>query len=181
MAEKQLNSGNSTRMEYLFPIRFAVGWMFLDGGLRKAVLKPAKLDPNSSSFVGGKLVNFLPHSGPFKSLLLMTLENRSLDVSFLTAFSYIEIIAGLLLVLGLLTRLAALGSLFMSVGFAPAYWLGSTCEDEWQIGALLTAGSIVLMLTASGRVMGLDKFLYERLGDRPISKKVPILNMIKLW
>ncbi|MEM0169509.1 MAG: TQO small subunit DoxD, partial [Metallosphaera sp.] len=95
MAEKQLNSGNSTRMEYLFPIRFAVGWMFLDGGLRKAVLKPAKLDPNSSSFVGGKLVNFLPHSGPFKSLLLMTLENRSLDVSFLTAFSYIEIIAGL--------------------------------------------------------------------------------------
>jgi|GEM_PF-1591273 len=52
MAKTELNEGNSTRMEYIWPIRFAVGWMFLDGGLRKAVLKPEKLDPNSSSFVG---------------------------------------------------------------------------------------------------------------------------------
>ncbi|MCH1771123.1 MULTISPECIES: thiosulfate:quinone oxidoreductase large subunit [Metallosphaera] len=182
MAEKQgLNPGNSTRMEYLFPIRFAVGWMFLDGGLRKAVLKPAKLDPNSSSFVGGKLVNFLPHAGPFKPFLLMTLENRTLDVTFLTVFSYIEIIAGLFLVIGFLTRLSALAALFMSVGFAPAYWLGSTCEDEWQIGALLTAGSVVLMLTATGRVFGVDSVLYKKFGDRPLSKRIPILNMIKLW
>jgi len=169
-----------TRMEYLFPVRFAVGWMFLDGGLRKAVLKPAKLDPNSASFVGGKLVNFLPHAGPFKGLLLMTLENRSLDVTFLTVFSYIEIIAGLFIIIGLLTRLAALGALAMSVGFAPAYWLGSTCEDEWQIGALLTAGSVMLILTGAGRVWGLDYFLYKKLGDRPIAN-VPILKWIKLW
>jgi len=37
------------------------------------------------------------------------------------------------------------------------------------------------MLTASGRVMGLDSILYKKLGDRALSKKVPILNMIKLW
>ncbi|AWR99063.1 thiosulfate:quinone oxidoreductase large subunit [Metallosphaera hakonensis] len=181
MAEKQLNPGNSTRMEYLFPIRFAVGWMFLDGGLRKAVLKPAKLDPSSSSFVGGKLVNFLPHAGPFKPFLLMTLENKALDVTFLTLFSYVEIIAGLFLILGLLTRLSAFAALLMSVGFAPAYWLGSTCEDEWQIGSLLTAGSVVLMLTATGRTMGLDALLYRKFGDRALSRKVPILNLIKLW
>ncbi|QKR00172.1 DoxX family membrane protein [Metallosphaera tengchongensis] len=178
---QNLNEANSTRQEYLFPLRFAVGWMFLDGGLRKAVLKPAKLDPNSSSFVGGKLVNFLPHAGPFKPLLLMTLENRALDVTFLTVFSYLEILAGLFIIIGLVTRLSSLGALAMSLGFAPAYWLGSTCEDEWQIGSLLTAGAVVLMLTASGRVFGLDYYLYKRFGDRPISRKLPLLNMIKLW
>ena len=51
----------------------------------------------------------------------MTLENRSLDVTFLTVFSYVEIIVGILIVVDLLTRLAALGALAMSVGFAPAY------------------------------------------------------------
>jgi thiosulfate:quinone oxidoreductase subunit DoxD (EC 1.-.-.-) len=181
MSKEKINEGNSTRMEYLLPLRFAVGWMFLDGGLRKAVLKPSKLDPNSSSFVGGKLVNFLPHAGPFKPFLIMTLENRALDVAFLTIFSYVEIIAGLFIIIGLLTRISSLDALIMSLGFAPAYWLGSTCEDEWQIGSLLTAGAVVLMLTASGRVMGLDSILYKKLGDRALSKKVPILNMIKLW
>jgi len=65
IAKTEFNEGNTTRLEYVWPIRFAVGWMFLDGGLRKAVLKPAKLDPSSSSFVGGKLVNFLPHARAF--------------------------------------------------------------------------------------------------------------------
>jgi len=124
-------------------------------------------------------VNFLPHTGPFKPLLLMTLENRTLDATFLTVFSYVELLVGIMIVIGLLTRLASLGALAMSVGFAPAYWLGSTCEDEWQIGALLTAGSVVLMLTAAGRVWGLDHFLYKKFGDRPIAN-VPILKWIKL-
>ena len=163
-------------MAYTFRCRLDV----FRRGLRKAVLKPEKLDPNSSSFVGGKLVNFLPHAGPFKPFLLMTLENRTLDVTFLTVFSYVELLVGIMIVIGLLTRLAALGALAMSVGFAPAYWLGSTCEDEWQIGALLTAGSVVLMLTAAGRLWGLDHFLYKKFGDRPIAN-VPILKWIKLW
>ncbi len=181
MSKVKMNEGNSTRMEYLWPLRFAAGWMFLDGGLRKAVLKPEKLNPLSASFVGGKLVNFLPHAGPFKPFLLMTLENRVLDVTFLTAFSYLEIVVGLFLILGVLTRLAAFGALLMSAGFAPAYWLGSTCEDEWQIGALLVAGSLVLMLTASGRTWGFDSLLYRRFGDRALSRRLPLLKWIKLW
>ncbi|BCU66976.1 quinol oxidase [Sulfolobales archaeon HS-7] len=179
MTQKNVQA-NTTRMEYLFPVRFAVGWMFLDGGLRKAVLAPVKLNPNSPSFAGGKLVNFLPHAGPFQGFLLTILENRGLDIAFITTFSYLEIIVGLLLVLGLLTRLSAFGAALMAAGFAPAYWLGSTCEDEWQIGALLVAGAITLMLTASGRTFGLDKFLYEKFGDRGIAN-VPILKWIKLW
>ncbi|AKA75135.1 DoxX family membrane protein [Saccharolobus solfataricus] len=180
MANKQVVD-NLTRKEYLFPIRFAVGWMFFDGGIRKAILKPAKLDPNSSSFVGGKLVNFLPHAGPFKDFLLMTLENRTFDVTFLTIFSYVEILVGLFLIIGFLTRLSAFGAAVMAIGMAPAYWLGSTCEDEWQIGSLLTAGAIVLMLTAAGRVWGVDYYLYKKFGDWSLSKKIPLLNLIKFW
>jgi len=110
----------------------------------------------------------------------MTLENHTFDVTFLTLFSYIEIIAGLFLVIGFLTRLAAFGTGAMAIGMAPAYWLGSTCEDEWRIGALLTAGAIVVMLTGAGRVWGLDYFLYKKFGDRGIAN-VPILKWIKLW
>ncbi|NON63334.1 TQO small subunit DoxD, partial [Acidianus sp. RZ1] len=108
------------------------------------------------------------------------LENRSFDVTFLTLFSYIEIIAGLFIIIGFLTRLAAFGAIGMSVGFAPAYWLGSTCEDEWQIGALLTAGAVTIMLTGAGRVWGIDSLIFKKLGDRPIAN-VPILKWIKLW
>ncbi len=48
---------------YTWFLRFAVGWDYLDGGLRKAVLAPQKLAVGTPTFVLNKLVSFLPHAG----------------------------------------------------------------------------------------------------------------------
>jgi len=165
----------------LFPIRFAVGWMWLDGGLRKALLKPTKLDPNSPSFVLNKVVTFLPHAGVFRPELISFLENPSLGATFLTIFSWFEILVGLFLIIGFLTRLWAFIGSAMAVSLAPAAWLGSTCEDKWQIFSLLLAGGVTLMLAGAGRYWGVDYFLYKKFGDRGIFQNVPILKWIKLW
>ena len=46
---------------YTWILRFAVGWDYFDGGLRKAVLAPQKLAVGTPTFVLNKLVSFLPH------------------------------------------------------------------------------------------------------------------------
>ena len=180
MAEKEVDVKHVEAVS-LFPIRFAVAWMWLDGGLRKAVLAPQKLNPNSPSFVLNKVVTFLPHAGIFKPELISFLENPSLGATFLAIFSWFEIIVGLFLLIGFLTRLMSFIAAAMAVSLAPAAWLGSTCEDEWQIFSLLLAGAVTLMLAGAGRYWGVDYFLYKKFGDRGISKTLPILKWIKLW
>jgi thiosulfate dehydrogenase [quinone] large subunit len=174
------NVGYYAPTAYLLPLRISVGWMWLDGGLRKLVLAPAKVDPASSSFVLGKFVTFLPHAGPFTQFLKYMLENPSIGSPFLIAYSVLELLVGSFLILGFLTRLAGFGGAVMAASLTPAFWLGSTCEDEWQIGSLLVAGGVVLMLTAAGRKYGVDSYLYRRLGDRGIAN-LPLLRQIKLW
>ncbi len=170
---------NVKTISYL-PLRFAVGWMWLDGGLRKAVLKPAKLDPSSSSFVLNKVVTFLPHAGLFKGPLLSFLQDPSLGATFLTIFSAFEIIVGVALIFGILSRLFGFIAGGMALSLAPAAWLGSTCEDEWQILALLLAGAVSIMIAGAGRKYGVDEILYRKYGDRPIIN-APLLKYIRLW
>ncbi|PSN85512.1 quinol oxidase [Candidatus Marsarchaeota G1 archaeon BE_D] len=180
MSEKLQQLDYSTPSEYLLPLRIGVGWMWFDGGLRKLVLAPDKVNPSSSSFVLGKLVTFLPHAGFFQPFLKFVLENPAIGAPFLVVYSVLELVIGSLLVIGLFTRLAGFGSALMASSLAPAFWLGSTCEDEWQIGSLLLAGGVVLMLSAAGRKFGLDSLLFRKYGDRGLLN-VPLLKHIKLW
>ncbi|PSN95841.1 quinol oxidase [Candidatus Marsarchaeota G2 archaeon ECH_B_2] len=172
--------GSYVPAAYMLPLRIGVGWMWLDGGLRKLVLAPQKVNPASASFVLGKFVTFLPHSGPFEGFLKFMLENPSLGSPFLIVYSVLELVVGTLLIIGLFTRLAGFGGALMAASLAPAFWLGSTCEDEWQIGSLLVAGGVVLMLSAAGRRYGLDSYLYRRFGDRGVLN-TKLLRHIKLW
>lgn len=162
------------------PLRFGVGWMWLDGGLRKAVLAPQKLDPSSTAFVLNKVVTFLPHSGPFRPYLVSMLEDPSLGATFLTIFSWFEVLIGLFIVIGFLSRLSGFIAGGMALSLAPAAWLGSTCEDEWQILSLLLAGAVSIMIAGAGRKYGVDELLYKRFGDRGIAN-LPLLKYIKLW
>jgi thiosulfate dehydrogenase [quinone] large subunit len=177
--EEKEDLENVKTISYL-PLRFAVGWMWLDGGLRKAVLKPAKLDPNSPSFVLNKVVTFLPHAGIFKGALLSFLSDPSFGATFLAIFSAFEIIVGLALIIGVLSRFFGFIAAGMALSLAPAAWLGSTCEDEWQILSLLLAGAVSIMIAGAGRKYGVDEILYKKYGDRPIIN-APLLKYIRLW
>ncbi len=68
----------------------------------------------------------------------------------------------------------------MALSLAPAAWLGSTCEDEWQILSLLLAGAVSIMIAGAGRKYGVDEILYKKYGDRPIIN-APLLKYIRLW
>ena len=77
-------------------------------------------------------------------------------------FSAAELVVGLMLIAGLLTR----GAAFVSVGFAVLLmlmfgWQGATCVDEWTMAASNLAMGAALMLAGSG-AFSLDNVLLRR-------------------
>ncbi len=133
-------------------LRLVAGWMFLSAAHRRLVLAPGKLDPDSASYLGHKFNQFMPGAiGGVDRLIAALLDAPSALHAFLWSFTIIEGLVGLALIFGLGTRLAAVGSAAMSVGILlGAGWLGPTCLDEWQIGALGGAVGSALMLTGAG-------------------------------
>ncbi len=133
------------------PIRLVMGWLFFSAFLRRFILVPPKLDPNSAAYVGYKFNNFLPNALWIKPMIENLLLDGSLLYTFLIIFTIIEGLVGLALFFGLGTRLAAFGSAALSWGILMgAGWLGSTCLDEWQIGVFGIAGGLTLLLTGGG-------------------------------
>lgn len=140
-------------------LRLATGWLFFSAFHRRLLLD-MKLDPEAASYVGRKFNTFMPGSILGVDQLIATLLDHpaALEV-FLWSFTIIEALVGLALILGLGTRLAALGVLLLSAGILfGAGWLGPTCLDEWQIGAFGIAGGAGLMLGGGG-ALSLDAWL----------------------
>ena len=124
--------------KFLPIVRMTLGWMFLSAFVRRVINVPAKLDPHSSAYVGGKLITFIPHAwDPIKPFLVSVLQNPGLLYDFIVLFTILEGVFGLFMMLGFLTRLSGLviAGLAWGIGLA-AGWLGSTCVDEWQIAAM---------------------------------------------
>src|SRR5690554_1683871 len=77
-------------------------------------------------------------------------------------FTIVEAVVGLLLMLGLFTRLMSIGVFFLAMGILlGSGWIGTTCLDEWQIGVLGVAGGFTLFLTGSG-LYSVDNWLMKR-------------------
>jgi uncharacterized membrane protein YphA (DoxX/SURF4 family) len=135
----------------LTPVRWAAGFMLLSAFLRRTIQAPAKLDPASSAYVGKKFVTFLPHALLIQPLLRYLIGHPPLLYAFLLTFTALEGLLGALLILGLATRLSAAGATLLSAGILlGSGWMGSTCVDEWQIGALLVAGTSALVVSGAG-------------------------------
>jgi len=66
------------------------------------------------------------------------------------------------MMLGLFTRLAALGTFMLAMGILlGSGWIGTTCLDEWQIGVLGIACGLAVFLSGSQRY-ALDAYLINR-------------------
>jgi len=48
-----------TTQKFLPVLRITLGWMFLSAFVRRVINVPAKLNPQSSAYVGGKILTFL--------------------------------------------------------------------------------------------------------------------------
>jgi thiosulfate dehydrogenase (quinone) len=133
-------------------IRVVVGWMFFSAFHRRVILEPDKLVPEAAGYVGEKFNQFMPGAIlGVGDLIAFLLDRPDFLHVFLWSFTVIEALVGLALIVGAATRLAALGTLLLSAGILfGAGWLGPTCLDEWQIGALGIAGGAALMLGGAG-------------------------------
>jgi thiosulfate dehydrogenase (quinone) len=134
----------------LLSIRFIQGFIHWGGGSRRFIYAPAKLDPTSTNWMANKFQSAMP--GALLYLLYASL----------ILFSAVELITGLLLMTGFLTRVAALSSIGLSVVLMLMFgWQGATCIDEWTMAACNLAIGATLMLGGSG-AFSLDNALLAR-------------------
>src|SRR6266481_197555 len=104
---------------------------------RRFIYAPAKLDPNAASWMANKFQSAMPGAllGT-DHVIAFLLHHFYLLYAALIIFSAAELIVGLFLMTGFLTRAAALVSIGLSVVLMLMFgWQGATCIDEWTMAA----------------------------------------------
>jgi uncharacterized membrane protein YphA (DoxX/SURF4 family) len=154
----------------LLSIRFIQGFIYWGGGSRRFIYAPSKLDPNAASWMANKFQSAMPGALlRIDHIIAFLLHHFYLLYASLILFSAAELIVGLCLMAGFLTRAAALASIGLSVVLMLMFgWQGATCIDEWTMAACNLAIGATLMLGGSG-AFSLDNALLARksaLADR---------------
>ena len=147
----------------LLSIRFIQGFIYWGGGSRRFIYAPAKLDPHAANWMANKFQSAMPGAllGT-DHIIAFLLHHFYLLYASLILFSAAELITGLFLMTGFLTRLAALVSIGLSVVLMLMFgWQGATCIDEWTMAACNLAIGATLMLGGSG-AFSLDNALLAR-------------------
>jgi thiosulfate dehydrogenase (quinone) len=154
----------------LLSVRAIQGFIYWGGGSRRFIYGPEKLNPDAPTWMANKLQSAMPGAllGT-DHLIAFLLQHFWLLYSAVILFSAVELTAGAALMAGLLTRLAALVSVGLSVVLMLMFgWQGGTCIDEWTMAACNLAMGATLVLVG-GAAYSLDNALLARnpaLGDR---------------
>jgi thiosulfate dehydrogenase [quinone] large subunit len=150
----------------LLSIRFIQGFIYWGGGSRRFIYAPVKLDPNAASWMANKFQSAMPGALLGTGhIIAFLLQHFYLLYASLILFSAAELITGLCLMAGLLTRAAALISIGLSVLLMLMFgWQGATCIDEWTMAACNLAIGATLALGGSS-AFSLDNALLAR---RPV-------------
>lgn len=151
-----LNASERTYLAYLIPLRLWIGGYLLYQGIRKYLR-----DFPHSDWIGRQIgdlskVELYPWYQSF--LADVVVPNKEL---FGYLVMYGEILVGLCLVLGLLTRLSALVGLFMLANyyFGPGMARGGAVLGQQQT---FLVSLLVILLANPGRTFGIDGFLFKR-------------------
>lgn len=146
---------------YTLSLRMVIGWTYFSAFWRRLILEN-KLIPDEKGYIGEKFNHFLPNALGIKPLIEYLVTHPDDLQRSMMAFTIIEAIVGLLIMLGFFTRLMSIGIFSLALGILlGSGWLGTTCVDEWQIGVLGVAGGFVLFLTGSGSY-SLDHYFIKR-------------------
>lgn len=149
-------------MNFSLALRLVVGWTYFSAFWRRLILEN-KLDPEAIGYIGEKFNHFYPNALFIKEIIEFFLLHPDLLWWKMTIFTIVEGIVGLLLMLGLFTRITSLSVVGLALGILlSAGWLGTTCLDEWQVGILGMAGGLTLLFMGGGSYsldhhLGLDK------------------------
>jgi len=151
-----LNASERTYLAYLIPLRLWIGGYLLYQGIRKYLRDFPHADWIKAQI--GDLDKVELYAW-YKSFLVdVVAPNREL---FGTLVMYGEILVGLCLVLGLLTRFSSAVGLFMLLNyyFGPGMARGGAVLGQQQT---FIVSLVVLLLTNPGRTLGVDGFLFKR-------------------
>jgi thiosulfate dehydrogenase [quinone] large subunit len=147
----------------LLSVRFIQGFIYWGGGSRRFIFARAKLDPSRTDWMANKFQSAMPGAllGTDHIIAFLLHHFYLLYVS-LILFSGAELIVGLFLMTGFLTRFAAAISIGLSVVLMLMFgWQGATCIDEWTMAACNLAIGATLMLGGSS-AFSLDSALLAR-------------------
>lgn len=151
----------STAGMFTLALRLVVGWTYFSAFWRRVALTN-KLDPDTANYIGIKFNHFLPNALGIKPIIEQLVSNPDQLWYAMVGFTIVEGIVGLLLMLGLFTRLMSLGVVGLAFGILlGSGWLGTTCLDEWQIGILGIAAGSTIFFTGSGH-FSLDKWMIDK-------------------
>lgn len=146
---------------FTLSIRFVIGWTYFSAFWRRLVLEN-KLDPEQAGYIGEKFNHFLPNALGIKPMIEFLVTNPEHLWYSMIAFTIIEGIVGLLLILGFFTRLMSIGVFMLAMGILlGSGWIGTTCLDEWQIGVLGIASGFTLFFSGSS-YYSLDYYLMTK-------------------
>lgn len=147
----------------MLSVRFVQGFIYWGGGSRRFIYAPSKLDPNAPHWMANKFQTAMPGALlGMDHVISYMLQHFSLLYAGVIVFSAAELIAGLMLMTGLMTRAAALVSMGFSVALMLMFgWQGATCIDEWTMASCNLAMGATLLLGGAG-AYSLDNHLLKR-------------------
>jgi thiosulfate dehydrogenase [quinone] large subunit len=151
----------------LLSTRIIQGFIYWGGGSRRFIYGPSKLDSSGAhSWMANKFQTAMPGALlGMDHVISFMLQHFYLLYAGIILFSAAELVVGLMLMAGLLTRVAALASMGFSVLLMLMFgWQGATCIDEWTMAACNLAMGTTLLL-AGGGAYSLDNVLLRRNRD----------------
>lgn len=146
----------------LLAVRFVQGWIYWGGGTRRFIYAPSKLD-TAGHWMAYKFQTAMPGAllGT-DHLVAWLLQHFTFLYLGVIVFSAVELVAGLMLIVGLFTRVAAVVTIGLSIVLMLLFgWQGATCIDEWTMAAANFAMGITLFL-AGGGAYSVDSWLAKR-------------------
>ena len=144
-------------------VRLVLGWIYWGGGTRRFIYAPQKLDPHAHSWMANKFQSGMPGALlGLNHVIGHILHHPGLVYFILVAVSVVEVLCGLALIVGFLTRLSALVSLSISASLMLIFgWQGATCIDEWTM-AVSTFSMGCTIIVAGGGLWSVDSYLMKK-------------------
>ena len=144
----------------LLTVRVVEGFIYWGGGSRRFIYDPEKLDPSGHEWMANKLQDAMPGAlFGTDHVISFVLAHFNILYPTIIVFSIGELLAGIMLIAGFMTRIAAVGALGFSVLLMVMFgWVGAICLEGWTMAACNIAMSCALMLNGSS-AYSLDNLL----------------------
>ncbi len=147
----------------MLAVRFVQGWIYWGGGSRRFIYAPSKLDPHAPSWMANKFQSAMPGAIlGMDHVVDYLLHHFHLLYAGVIVFSAAELVFGLFLLIGFMTRLSALVTVGLSFVLMLLFgWQGATCIDEWTMASANFGMGVALCLAGAG-AFSVDAWLERR-------------------